>query len=206
MLFKICPRGWDCLSQGVGRCVPWGGTNCALLAGLLIVLGKVIILKRLVETDLHAWRISMYDVNNLLPQLRINESLAILVAIICTLAAKMSRQSIAYLGTGLARLHIFIDSSDTLSHCHFLSLLIKSALAILNGIRKNTRPQLILLWNLHANLMAKTSLCHLTIIFGAQCPPIWNFLVIKHSAKIVHFSTICKLLHDFSEILFVAYT
>ena len=166
--------------------VPWGGTNRSLLAGFLIVPGKVIVLKRLVEADLHTWCILVHDVDNLLLHLRVDKSLAILVAIVCAFAAKVSRETIADLRTSLARLYIFIDSGDALSHRHLLSLLIKSALTILDGVRKNARPQLIFLWNLQTNLMTKTCLRHLTITIGAKSPPIWYLIEIKHCAKILN--------------------
>ena len=97
-----CPRGWDYLFHRVGRFVPWPGTNDTPPANSLLEPCKVEILERFVKADLHARRKLMYDVDNLLLQLRVDESFAILVAIVSAFTAEVSREGIAYLRTGYA--------------------------------------------------------------------------------------------------------
>ena len=125
----------------------------------------------------------MHNVDDLLLQFGINQALAILIAIVSAFTTKMRRQCQSDVRTGLARLHILINGSNTLGHCHLLHLLIRIASAIMIVVGENTRPSLIPLGCLHTHLMTKTSLRHLTITLGAQSPPKWNFLIVEHTCK-----------------------
>ena len=125
----------------------------------------------------------MHNVDNLLLQLGINQALTIFIAIISAFTAKVRRQCQANLRTDLPLLHILIDGSNPLGHCHLFHLLIGITSTIMIVVGEDARPSLIPLGGMNTHLMTKASLRHLTITLGAQGPPKRNFFIVEHTCK-----------------------
>jgi hypothetical protein len=145
--------------------------------------GKVIGSERLIELYvLLLAAAALYEqVPDILLNLGVKHTLAVMIAIVGAVAAKVALETFTNHVFSLSAFHHVEGRLEALSQSYQFRLLVFRALAVLQQVRQHTGPFHHIFWDIHISIVSEAAVCHRTTLVRAYCPPFRDFFKINHN-------------------------
>lgn len=172
---------WAVTVPPVGTFVPMGGIKVPT-GGTLFVgkSGEVVLHVFLVEMCFDIGGVALQHAAYLLLLCGIEHPLAVLVAVVGSLASEIVGQGDTEVVTSVAALYLAVDLGKAACHHYFLCFLVVQASLFATRIWEHARPSRMLFRCLKECLVAKAPVLLLAVVAWTEGPPFWYFLEIDH--------------------------
>ncbi len=150
---------------------PSMGDVCPNAMDSLLDGGKIVGVDVFVKLNAVGHLVTCQQVQDPLLLDRVEQSLAILVAVVGAFAAEIIGQCYSYVVPCIAALQLFIDACEATRHPHLLEFTEIVALTVLPGIGQDARPLGLITRSAHASLIAQAVGCLWAVGLVADGPP-----------------------------------